>query len=181
LSANLFEDARKLADECGFTGVADLDVDTIRLRSEVREACEKCNGYGLNWSCPPGCGTIDENSEKIHKYAKGLILQTMGELEDKMDFEGMMELAKAHGEHCDEFYSKIRALYPEGMFIGTGGCHICEKCTYPDKPCRFPDRMTSSMESLGMLVSDVCKDNDLPYYYGEGTLAYVSCVLLEKH
>jgi hypothetical protein len=35
------------------------------------------------------------------------------------------------------------------------------------------------MEALGMIVSDVCKDNNLPYYYGPNTLTYVGCVLIE--
>ena len=30
-----------------------------------------------------------------------------------------------------------------------------------------------------MLVSQVCKDNDLPYYYGKCTIAYTACFLLE--
>jgi predicted metal-binding protein len=55
----------------------------------------------------------------------------------------------------------------------------CKTCTYPDAPCRFPEKMSASMEALGMVVSDVCKDNKLPYYYGAGTLTFVGCVLLE--
>jgi predicted metal-binding protein len=55
----------------------------------------------------------------------------------------------------------------------------CKTCTYPDAPCRFPEKMSASMEALGMVVSDVCKDNNLPYYYGAGTLTFVGCVLLE--
>jgi len=30
-----------------------------------------------------------------------------------------------------------------------------------------------------MLVSEVCQKNDIPYYYGPGTLTYVGCVLVE--
>ena len=30
-----------------------------------------------------------------------------------------------------------------------------------------------------MIVSDVCKNNGLKYYYGPGTLTYTGCVLLE--
>ena len=34
-------------------------------------------------------------------------------------------------------------------------------------------------EAYGMVVSEVCKKNDIPYYYGPGTLTYVGCVLVE--
>lgn len=35
----------------------------------------------------------------------------------------------------------------------------------------------SSMEAYGLFVSRVCKDNDVPYYHGPGTIAYTACVL----
>ncbi|MDR2519951.1 MAG: DUF2284 domain-containing protein [Eubacteriaceae bacterium] len=175
------EEARSLAYEAGFTNVGDLDVDSIKVYTEVRDACaeNKCHQYGKNWACPPGCGTLDECSERMHKYKKGLILQTTATLEDSLDIEGMTELGENHGKHSKEFGKKIKEIAPSSMMVGAGGCIQCETCTYPDSPCRFPDQTTSSMEALGMLVSEVCKDNNIPYYYGPGTLTFVSCVLLE--
>ena len=87
------EEVKAKALECGFTTVAEMDVDTIELNPAARDACaeNKCRSYGKNWSCPPGCGTLDECSEMIHKYKRGLILQTTGEV-DTMDFEEIMEL-----------------------------------------------------------------------------------------
>jgi uncharacterized alkaline shock family protein YloU len=35
----------------------------------------------------------------------------------------------------------------------------------------------TAMESYGIVVAEVCKANDLPYYYGKNTIAYTSCVL----
>ena len=31
-------------------------------------------------------------------------------------------------------------------------CGICKTCTYPDAPCRFPDRARRSMEACGIDV-----------------------------
>ena len=53
----------------------------------------------------------------------------------------------------------------------------CAKCTYPDQPCRFPDKAFTSMEAYGLLVTDVCKSADTPYYYGRNTVTFTSCVL----
>jgi predicted metal-binding protein len=176
-----YNDIKELALTCGFSHVGNLDVSTIKMREEVRAACaeNKCKQYGKSWSCPPGCGTLEECEERIKKYSRGLILQSTGELEDAFDAETMIELAETHGNRFDDFSSKLRAIYPDAMVIGAGACRKCEKCTYPDKPCRFPDKMTSSMEALGMIVSDVCQANGIPYYYGPGTLTYVGCVLID--
>jgi predicted metal-binding protein len=135
--------------------------------------------YNTNWACPPGCGTLEECEVRIRKYKKGILVQTTAMLEDSMDFEGMAEAAKNHGEHMATFTDEIKKLYPGSMIMGAGGCMRCQKCTYPDEPCRFPEKMSSSMEAYGMVVSDVCQANNLPYYYGKDTLTYTGCVLLE--
>ena len=61
--------------------------------------------------------------------------------------------------------------------MGVGACSLCEECTYPDAPCRFPDRMATSMEACGLFVSKVCTDNGLAYNYGQGNMAFTSCFL----
>jgi hypothetical protein len=35
------------------------------------------------------------------------------------------------------------------------------------------------MEAYGLLVTQICTDNGMKYYYGPDTLAYTSCFLLE--
>lgn len=171
---------KQLALDSGFSHVGELDVDTIELKPEVRAMCnaDKCNSYDKNWSCPPACGTLEECGQKIHKYKKGILLQTTGEV-DTMDYEEIVELSEAHQKHYGLFSKQLKKLCPEAMIIGDGTCKKCKTCTYPDQPCRFPNELTHSMEGLGMLVSEVCQKNNLPYYYGRGTLTYVGCVLYE--
>lgn len=176
-----FDDIKQLALSCGFSHIGNLNVDTIELREEVRDACaeNKCHAYGTNWSCPPGCGSLAECEDKIREYHRGLILQSTAKLEDVFDGETMETLRLTHTDSIEKFSLKLRELYPKAMIIGAGTCSKCKKCTYPSNPCRFPEEMTSSMEGLGMLVSDVCKSNDIPYYYGKLTLTYVGCVLID--
>jgi predicted metal-binding protein len=91
----------------------------------------------------------------------------------------MEQAGLEHQKHLEAFTDKIRERYPSCILLGAGGCRRCETCTWPDAPCRFPEKMLSSMEAFGMVVSDVCRDNNLPYYYGPNTLTYTGCVLLE--
>lgn len=176
------EKLQKLALECGFTAAEELDADTIELRPEVRKMCEdnKCRMYGKNWRCPPGCGTLEECEKKVRSYKKGILVQTMGELEDEMDVETMMELEASHKEHFEKMRECLAEEYPTMLSLGSGTCTKCKVCTYPDAPCRFPNHTFASMEAYGMLVMDVCKANGLKYYYGPCTIAYTSCFLLEE-
>ena len=168
-----------LAKEIGFEQAGPLDPATIELKEEVREMCAsgKCTMYDKRWSCPPGCGTLDECRELLKGYTRGILVQSVGELEDNFDIETMMETEAAHKER---FYAMRKALVEKGidaLAAGAGCCTICPECTYPDAPCRFPEQKMSSMEALGMLVLEVCKANDMRYFYGENTIAYTSCFL----
>ncbi|WP_347565023.1 DUF2284 domain-containing protein [Lactonifactor sp. BIOML-A7] len=176
-----FETLDARGKNAGFTHTGPLDCHTIRLLPEVREMCaaNKCHQYNKNWTCPPGCGSLEECEGKVRKYQKGLIVQTVGELEDNMDGEGMMETEARHKEAFLRLMEDLKKDYPDLLAIGAGCCTRCKTCTYPDAPCRFPDKKVSSMEAYGMLVSQICKDNSLPYYYGDCTIAYTSCFLLE--
>ena len=166
---------------CGFTNVARLDPATIELREEVRAMCAsgKCRMYARSWSCPPACGTLEELRARISGYREGILVQTVGQLEDSMDGEGMMEAEAQHKAHFSDMHDLLLRDYPDLLAIGAGTCTRCRTCSYPDAPCRFPERMTSSMEALGMLVLEVCKANGLTYYYGPNTIAYTSCFLLK--
>ena len=61
--------------------------------------------------------------------------------------------------------------------MGAGTCTRCAACTYPDAPCRHPETLAPSMEACGLFVSDVCRSNALPYYYGDRKIAFICCVL----
>ncbi len=175
------EELIALAREVGFTAACPLDPATIKLREDVREMCAEgnCGAYNKNWTCPPACGTLEECRERVAKYRRGIIVQTTGELEDAMDYESMQEIGEAHKEHFREMTRRVKAVFPDALSLGAGGCTICKPCAYPDAPCRFPDQATSSMEGYGMLVSETCKDNGIPYHYGANTLTYVGCYLLD--
>lgn len=176
-----YEALKKMALNCGFSHVGNLDASTIRVIPEVRAACaeNKCRKYGKSWVCPPACGTLEECEQKLRSYQKGLILQSTAELEDSFDWEGMKALADRHSEVFHVFADQLRKQYPNALILGDGACNRCQTCTYPDSPCRFPDRQSSPMEAFGMVVSEVCKLNDIPYSYGTGTLTYIGCVLIE--
>ena len=143
--------------EQGFSHVVLLDCDTIELKPEVRQMCaaDTCHKYDKCWSCPPGCGSLEECEAKVRQYKYGIIVQTVGELEDVFDGEGMMETEARHKEYFVEFEKKLREIYPDMLAIGAGCCTKCKVCTYPDAPCRSPKQAFSSMEAYGMLVTQV--------------------------
>ena len=176
-----YKELEKLALDSGFTHAVPLDTTTISLKQEVRDMCKNgCQQYARRWSCPPGCGSLNELREMICHYKKGILVQTVTELEDEFDWDGMIKAQNRHQEHFHLFLEKLCAFNPEFLPLGTGCCMICKTCSYPDAPCRFPQKRISSMEACGMVALEVCRQNHLKYYYGPNTIAYVACVLVKE-
>ena len=65
-----YEQLEKLGTDTGFSHIAPLKCSTIELLPEVRQMCEAntCGMYGKRWSCPPGCGTLEDCRAKIQQY-----------------------------------------------------------------------------------------------------------------
>ena len=165
----------------GFTHAAVMDPKTISLQNEVRDMCNanKCHIYGRCWTCPPACGDLPSCQARIQSFQRGIIVQVIGQLEDSFDMEGMQAASETHKQLMLSFADELRAVYPRLIPLGSGGCIICKECSCPNEPCRFPERAFSSMEAFGMLVTDVCQKNGLPYYYGPNTIAYTGCFLID--
>ena len=173
--------ALSLAASVGFEQSAPLAADALIFREEVRAMChvDRCRSYGKTWTCPPACGTLEEMREKVSAYQEGILVETIGKMEDEFDFES---ISQASALHKKRFETLIDALHERGwqlLPMGAGRCTICKECTYPDAPCRFPNRAIPSMEAAGLLVSDVCAKSGIPYYNGKNTTTFISCVLIK--
>ncbi len=176
----LLDDLTEVAQACGFETIGSTAAENLRVREEVRAMCnaDKCHMYGKTWACPPGCGSIEDYQQLIDQSETCLIVQSVGQLEDDFDFETMMETEQVHKQRYYQLIDAVREKGIDATFLSAGACTLCKECTYPDAPCRFPDKRLTSMEAAGLVVSDTCTSAGIPYNHGKGTIAYTSCVLI---
>lgn len=170
----------KQAEACGFDHTGPLCCSSLRFYPEVREMCaaDKCKNYGRSWSCPPACGTLEEIAEKASGYQHGILVQSTGQLEDDFDFEAILATEQLHKQRFYALVEQARQQFPHCLPMASGACTQCSSCSYPDAPCRNPDRAIPSMEAYGLLVSEVCEKSNLRYYYGPGTITFTVCILV---
>lgn len=175
------EELLQLAAEIGFSHSAVLDMESLVFRPEVRAMCsaDLCRNYGKSWSCPPAVGSLDRIAERVRSYDGGIVVQTSGTLDSDFDMDSIRRIMADHKKQFETLIRQIKALNIECLPMGAGTCTVCRKCTYPDRPCRHPDKMLISMEAYGLLVSDVCLKSGLEYNYGQNTMTYTSCVLVK--
>lgn len=161
------------------------EVAKIKFNEELRKLCEQnhCGSYNKNWMCPPVVGPIAELHLRALKFKRGLLFQTVHQLEDSLDWEGMQE---GKAKHTAIFRKMVESMqnnpaYKEILPMNAGACTYCPQCSYPfGEKCRFPDKAVSSVEANGIDVMALVKDNGIPYNNGENTVSYVSLILFDR-
>jgi predicted metal-binding protein len=191
----MVESIRHLIEECGFDAIGRFDAVGLEARHEVRDMCaaNRCHAHDTNWACPPACGSIAEFQKLFSCYMIGYVFQTIAHMEDEFDHRAIEEASTLHAQRFHNLVDKLGSsaepshssadehlsgVAGKPLLLSAGACSICPQCSYPDEPCRFPDKIYPSLEAAGLLVSDVCKLAGIPYYHGRNTIAFVSCVLI---
>ena len=167
------KETMELATRIGFDAVFPLDPKSIEFRQDVRDMCAQCRNYGKSWGCPPSCESVESITEACKPFTEGILMQTIAKKS-----RTIMDDAKKHGALFSVFCDELRTKNSQFIPMGAGGCRRCEKCNYPDEPCAHPELVFPSMEASGILILDLCKANQIPYYYGEGTVAFMACCLI---
>ncbi|MGI6190718.1 MAG: DUF2284 domain-containing protein [Eubacterium sp.] len=169
----------QLAREIGFDHVGKLNMNALLFREEVRRMCEdnRCSAWNTRWTCPPACGSLENIRRRASRYQEGILVQSTGKLKDPFDFEAMKDLERTHKKRFDTLIRQAKITAGDILPMGSGTCTLCRRCTYPDRPCRHPDRAYPSMEAYGLLITDVLEQSGMKYSYGEKTMTYTACIL----
>lgn len=164
-----------------------VDVDTFL------ECCKACPNYDSKWSCPSydfdvieywkKYQTLDLTAIKII-FDEGYAGKELPEEEIQRITEASVMQIKR--ELSEELLCREKEI-PESISLSAGSCIFCKgNCSRKeDKPCRFPDKMRYSIESLGgnvgLTISKLMgielewmEEGKLPHYF------VLVCGLLRK-
>ena len=150
----------------------------LTFTQRVREVCRlECPMYGKSWACPPAVGTVEACREKCLGCPKGLLIVTMAEVEDIADITATLATRGPHEAITRQVHAAMREQGAEVYALSTEACAICEKCAYPDGPCRHPELMYPCVESHGILVTDLLERFGIPFQAGGNLVTWVSLLL----
>lgn len=159
---------------------ASVSTAEIRFDPSFGALCAQnaCGFYGACWMCPPDVGTIDDWIVKARSYDRAIVFQTVREIEDSFDIEGMRHAARAH----NRLIVRLRhAAEKEGvvcLLLGAGACGGCQECAKKrNEPCAHPDRAVVPIEAVGVDVTQLAKLAGLSYINGKNTVTYFGLML----
>ena len=159
-----------------------FDLELLTYTDDIRHMCEQntCGRYGRAWNCPPVCGTIEELEAVCRSFEKGILVNSVTRIKDSFDWEGMMEGGRSLCDLLVEFKGFAEALGMDYRIFGSGGCHGCTDCSYPDMPCRHPDALFTPIEACGINVMQLAKDAGFKYINGQNTVTFFGMILYNK-
>ncbi len=164
----------RAAQDMGFANVALIDTGRLVFLSKFRPLCQEnlCGKYGANYACPPDCGTVEEMKAQVLAYPRGLVLQTMWNIDDPMDETQTKPAKKQHNRMTLDLRQK---LGQPSLMVGASGCSLCDPCAIVGgAPCRFPDKRFSCMSAYCIFVRDLCDHCGMEYDCGPGVVAFFS-------
>ena len=148
------------------------------------EMVEACSGIDLE-SCfdpnfEPPIDFVEECRKRCLGYEDVLMFTTIAEGVDTEDMSAMLATRREHEEITRQLRDEMKAFCGEMQVLSTESCAICEKCAYPDAPCRHPDRMFPCIESYGILVTDLAEKNGITFMSGSGLVTWFSLILYKR-
>ena len=115
---------------------------------EFLQYCKKCNNYEKLWSCP----SYDFNPEDYWKeYDELLVVARKIVFGEGVDQDRIYEIMLEVKEDMSRELYELEKEYPGSISLSAGSCSLCKDgCTRAvGEPCRYPEMMRYSIESLG--------------------------------
>ena len=179
----LAKELESMAVECGAFKATTIPAEQIVLDTQFRDICKSngCGRYGRCYQCPPDIGQITELMERVREYPYALLYQSVTEIEDSFDFEGMMDAAKEHSLMSQRIGEKLPKILAGNYLHLSSGCRLCDRCAKVDGlPCRYPEKALPAVEGYGVDVYQTVKNTQLKYINGENTVTYFGAILFDK-
>jgi len=157
----------RAASALGFTHAVSIADFALKCEAEIRAYCnaEQCRNYASTWVCPPGCGTVEECQSHASNYRAGIVLQTVGDIPPIGKETTLRGLQKKHNANVLKLADMARSEGIDVLPLTTGGCPVCKSCTFPNEPCRDPERRMHSLSAYGINVGNLCKTAELEYSF----------------
>ena len=163
------------AVEAGFAAAEVIDTDKIVFDPMFRPFCEEnlCGQYGVNYACPPDCGSPEQMKQKVLAHKKALVLQTIWQVADFSDTPAIKQGKASHNAAALRLMKSLRQQGCDGFLVGASGCALCSPCAKKSgESCRFPELQYSCMSAYCVFVKKLADACGMEYDCGDGLIAF---------
>lgn len=135
--------------------------------TQFLEYCKQCPNYDQVWSCPSYDFDVEsywKQYDHLYLYGRQILFDEETRSRNRTQEEMKQFIEKILSTEkqilADKLYS-MEKEHPGSISLSAGSCQLCGKnnCSKKNqKPCRYPDKMRHSIESLGGNVGKTISD-----------------------
>lgn len=166
--------------EEGFLHAAILPADRVPFEEGFRVYCQEnlCGQYGVNYSCPPACGTFQQMRDRVLEKKQALVVQTVWDIPDYDDKEDVRQAKYLHNTAMLRLVDRMRAEGCSCLMAGASGCSLCKPCAMGrGEPCTFPEKRYSCLSAYCVFVKGLADQCGMEYNCGPGKVAFFGMIL----
>lgn len=172
---------RSALDE-GFLHASLIPAAQVPFEESFRVYCEEnlCGQYGVNYSCPPTCGSCREMADRVRGKANALVVQSIWDIPDYNDKEDVRQAKYMHNTAMLRLVEQMRGEGKDCLMAGASGCSLCTPCAMKTgQPCRFPDLRYSCLSAYCVFVKELADKCGMEYNCGPGKVAFFGMILFD--
>ena len=155
-----------------------IKTEDLVFSDRIRWICEhECPMYNTTWACPPAVGSVEECRARCMAFENGLLIATITEVSDIANINETLATRAPHEEITRQVLALVKEQVQEAMVLYTEACAVCEKCAWPDAPCRFREKMFPCVESHGIVVTDLAEKVGIDFYAEGNLVTWFSLIL----
>lgn len=172
---------KECASEAGLSGTGELDIRSLEYNEWIREICRNndCHNYNTSWACPPAVGTLEECRIRCEQYRHMILFDKVYDLKGDYDMDKVISAMQDFKDVVDRFDSLVSGMLEKKLILSNEGCGRCRECTWPDEPCRFPDKLHHSIEGYGLDIVKLSEQAGLNFNNGPGTVTFFGALLYD--
>lgn len=156
-----------------------FDPKEIEFSPRVRWICEQeCERFNATWACPPAVGSVKQCQDRCLEYKECFLFSTIAEVSDVINMKETLATRKEHENITAAIEQFIKEQGAECMALSTESCDICETCSYPDAPCRFPEKMHPCVESHGIIVCELAEKYGLEFTLSANQILWFGIIFI---
>ena len=155
-----------------------IKTEDLVFSDRIRWICEhECPMYNTTWACPPAVGSVEECRARCMAFENGLLIATITEVSDIANINETLATRAPHEEITRQVLALVKEQVQEAMVLSTEACAVCEKCAWPDAPCRCREKMFPCVESHGIVVTDLAEKVGIDFYAEGNLVTWFSLIL----
>lgn len=162
-----------------FTDVVPSPRSDAKTAEVFRAICKtnKCGNYDRSWTCPPAVGPIDECLEQLYSFDNAVIFMRKFVDVNVKDEASLKKMMKEHQDSCRTIKHMFANEGFDELTLSDGECKFCEKCTYPDKPCRYPNERIPSVSGYGIDMEKYITSNGIEFKFSDNEVTLYGLLL----